>query len=232
MPIFTIGRKAKDRRDLEAIQKTGGAMTIRSKNRIADPTNQGKTLGRGSVVTISKQPVVTQDKPTPVRPTVSVKKETSSTYIPGDFQGKVQERHTGEHHVKELGENPAKVKLRMAAQQRGETEYTTPAGKKEYAGRIKTSTTYTPTVIKNKPTPGKIHMAMTNKTTVKNVAPQDTKPAGGRGRTGLVIHRSSGTNRKGKPQNYTSVELGGKKLIKFKRGTPGTGSRSRTLRKY
>lgn len=228
-PIFPIGRKAKDLRDLKNANASGGSVVIRSKNKIVNPSNPSQTLGRGSTVTIAKKPVVTMDKPTvtPGAKHTTVKKETTERYVPGDFQKQVHDRPTkgNEGVFKAMGESPKKTAQRDVAQSQKKVDYTTDSGKKEYSGRIAKSTTYTPTTTKDpdKVEQGKMRVAMKKTVDVKPVAPAQSKKTGSSGgRSGLIIHRSAGTNNQGRPQNYKSLELGGKKLVKVRAYTPRT----------
>lgn len=230
---FIIGRRAKDAQAMQQAQQTGGSVTIRSKNKIANPTSPGRTLPRGSQVTYTKTPTVTKapDTVTPGKRSVTVSKTTRDVYHPGDMQGnKVHDRPTTMALGKSMREAPAKTSQRMSAQSEGKTQYTTPSGKTEYSGRIEKRHTYETKVTKE-PDRMKIgKVSMGQKTTASVIQPAVKKPSDSRGHKGLIIHHSAGTNRQGKPQNFTSVELGGKKLMKFKRATPGQG-RSRSLRK-
>jgi hypothetical protein len=234
MPLFPIGRKAKDQKALAAANESGGTVTIRSKNKITNPKNPAQTLGRGSTVTIARNPQMQVDKPTtiPGKTHIAIIRGTRDQYTPGDFQGKIQDRPTTPELGKSLGEDPGKTKLRMDAQASGETSYTTSGGKKEYSGRIEKKPTISTTITRDpdKTKMGKARIVMNKTVEVTRTAP-DANSSSNKGRSGIAIQRSSGSNKQGKPQNYMSLnrvnKAGEKKtLLKVKTFTPGTKSRT------
>lgn len=232
MSIFPIGRKAKDQKALAAANTSGGTVTIRSKNRITNPVNPAKTLGRGSKVIVRNTPSLKIDKPTvtPGASHVNVTKQTSQIYKPGDFQGKVHDRPTTETLGRSMGENPSKTRLRMKAQGEGRTSYKTASGKEEYAGRIEKKTSYSTSISKDPDTKRMGGSQVINRKSIdvsNPVAPKKTLS----GHTSFAIQRSSGVDKKGRSQNYNNVNMinkrGEKKtLIKIKTYTPGTKGRT------
>lgn len=219
MPFPPIGRKAKDLRDLKNANASGGQVTIRSKNKITNPSNPSQTLGRGSTVTVTQRPVITQDKPKVTPGAKSTTVTRTDSFVPGDMsENKRIDRPTTPELGKSFRENPAKTQQRIGAQAKKETSYTTPSGKKEYSGRIKSTyeakTTKAPDTIEA----GKIRMSMKKNVDVVPVAPDKPK-ASSKGRSGIIIHRSAGTNNQGKPQNYRSLEIGGRKVVKWRTPT-------------
>lgn len=233
MGIFPITRKGKDQQALAQANQTGGAVTIKSRNKIANPNNPGQTLGRGSQVIVKKSPTMSVASPvsTPGKVSVGVEHKTSSNFVPGDFQNKRHDRSTSVALGRSMGEDPAKTHARMDAQAGGKTSYTTASGKKEYAGRIEhTSTPH----LKTESTgpggsPGKSTLKANSSTTVIASNPQSAKNRGGH--AGIALQRSAGENSQGHPQNYMSLnhvnKQGEKKtILKMKTFTPGTKGRT------
>lgn len=231
MPIFPIGRKAKDRKDLAAANQQGGTVTIRSRNKITNPVNPSQTLGRGSKVTITKRPEYSRDSDTVTPGKVNVTKTTRKEYTPGDMnEGRINDRRTTPELGKQLRENPAKTRTRIGAQDAGQTEYLH-KGKREYSGRYRDVDSYETSKEPDKVTPGKIHVAMKKDVSVEpmSTAPRPEKSSGG---IGVTIRRSAGSDKKGRPQNYLNVEMGRKKVFRIKDFTPGSKGRTgKSLRK-
>jgi len=171
MPVYPISRKAKDQKGLESIQG-GGSYTVRSRNKVANPTKPTEMMTRGSVVSVKpKSEVITkQGPPSPTTyrsATINVPKEK---FVAGDFQKGVKDRPTTMALGKQLKEDPAKTSARMDAQSKGQTAYPGRKGQSEYSGRIEKS--FEPKQI-NVPVPGK---PTTTKETVTRNVTTVTKP--------------------------------------------------------
>lgn len=209
MPLF-LSRKAKDQKGLSAIQG-GGSYTIRSNNKIANPTGTG-TLSRGTKVKVSMSKE-TVTKPGPVQPmgyekkTISVPKKT---FIPGDMNPgtKINDRPTTIALGKKLNEHPEKTAARMKAQTMGQTSYISKSGKPEYSGRV--ATTYSDKTI-NAPSP-KMSKPLTETISKKNITLE--KPSGKANPSGqnkgltVKLRRTAGNNSKGQGQNFKELEVG------------------------
>ena len=137
--INLLSRKGKDERGMASIAQ-GGDYKIRSKGKIADPTNPSQTLQRGSNVHVGTK-TETISKPGPTSPTtyedrpidVPVKK-----FVPGSFHvNKPVDEKTSMASGAIRHENPAKTQMRMEAQKNEQTSYDF-KGKKEYSGRHET----------------------------------------------------------------------------------------------
>lgn len=184
MPVYPISRKAKDQKGLESIQG-GGSYTVRSRNKVANPTNPTKTLSRGSVVTVKpKSEVITkQGPPSPTTYRSATIDVPKSKFVAGDFQKGVKDRPTTMALGKQLNEDPKKTATRMDAQSKGQTSYPGRKGQSEYSGRIEKS--FEQKKI-NIPVPGK--PTSTKETVTRNVTtvtnPQSRNaPVGGGGVT-------------------------------------------------
>lgn len=206
MPVYPITRKAKDEKGLSAI-KGGGAYTVRSRNKVANPTNPSQTLSRGSVVTV-KPKTETNTSPTTYKSvSIDVPKEK---FVAGDFQKSAKDRPTTMALGKQLKENPAKTVARMDAQSKGQTSYPGRKGQSEYSGRIEKS--FEKKEIKM-PVPGKSETITKNVTTVKSPAPK-----GSGGGQGGVTKRGhvEWLDRKSENKAFTSKpNTGGRTKIKW-----------------
>ena len=151
--INLLSRKAKDERGMASVAK-GGDYKIRSKNKIADPTNPSQTLSRGSNVHVGMKSE-TISKPGPVSPTTYEDRPIDvpqKTFVAGSYHGnKPVDEKTSMASGAIRHENPAKTEMRMEAQKNQQTSYNF-KGKEEYSGRHET--TYKQGKIKI-PVPGK-----------------------------------------------------------------------------
>lgn len=136
--INFLSRKAKDERGMASIA-AGGEYTIRSKNKIADPTNPSKTLERGSKVKVGMQSqTITRTTPGKTEHEEVTTHVPQTTFHPGDIpKDKVVDRMTTMATGAAARENPEKTKVRMEAQKSEKTSYDF-KGKKEYSGRYET----------------------------------------------------------------------------------------------
>jgi len=151
--INLLSRKAKDERGMASIAQ-GGSYKIKSKGKIADPTNPGQNLSRGSTVNVGMKSQ-TIEKPGPSTPTTYEDRPISvpqKTFVPGSFHGnKPVDEKTSMASGALRHEKPEKTQMRMNAQKEGQTSYNY-KGKEEYSGRHET--TYKQAKIKI-PIPGK-----------------------------------------------------------------------------
>lgn len=208
-----MSRKGKDKAALESLKEEPGEYTIRSRNKVADPTKPGSTLPRGSRVTTTMQStdvVKTQKTPDTSREvTIDVPK---TEYKPGDMQtGGVRDRKTTIPLGALLKEKPAKTQMRIDAQKEGKTSYNY-KGKEEYSGR--NETTYTPKKI-SVPVPGKeTYSKETVTNPVTKVDYPTTKKTGSNKGISMAIRRVSGSDSRGRGQNYKRLDVKvGKKVI-------------------
>lgn len=97
-------------------------------------------LPKGSNVTVAKK-VETKTTTVPMPDKTETKKYQVQVrkFVGGDYQDKPIDRPTTMALGKQLGENRAKTMVRMQAQKEGKTSYDF-NGKKEYSGRIETTT--------------------------------------------------------------------------------------------
>lgn len=197
----------------------GGDVIIKSKNKIASPTNPSKTLPRGAQVSYRNVNQVTK-KPDSVVPA----KEYSTTkttpakkiFVAGDHNppGKPTiDRPTTPSLGKALKESPSKTQTRMTAQSKEQPSYDY-KGKKEYSGRFETIPAKTVTEKKTIPSlkmPGESYSVAKKQTIVKD---QPTPFDAGQTRSNTT-----------KQVNW----LGTRKTTKGLTSKPSTGGKTKTI---